>query len=100
MKQLMITKGERRFLILWLATWSFAFFVNLTDINGKIFRNTTPQYIFTENSEHRTQDFYPFTTFIEAHCTCFNGIFNSFNLVEWVVYCLIGIGIVFIPKIW
>ncbi len=111
-----ITKGERRFLILWLATWSFAFFVNLADIKGELLNNSTPQYLFTKNNKEYQSDFFPFTTFVKndelkpekawsnpylsERYTCFNGLFNSFNLVEWLVFCTIGTAIVFVPKIW
>ena len=114
MKRNSLSKGERRFLILWLSTWSFAFFVNFTDINGKI-GSSAPHYIFTINKENREKDFYPFTEFIGDEkkakrswsnpyvpdwYTCFYGFFPSFNFIEWITFCALGIGIVFVPKIW
>ena len=107
MKKLTITQKEKRFLIIWIGICLFAFFVNLVPIEGKIDDFT---YIFTVGE---SGGFYPFTSdFMGRHFIGydqydfmqfkprFNGIFNSFNLPEFIFYILLGFGIVYIPKIW
>ncbi|WP_118972468.1 hypothetical protein [Taibaiella koreensis] len=103
--------SEKRFLIVWIGVCSFAFFVNLADLKGHYTRGGN---IWT--SGQNQGDFWPFTnftTYVEgvtfvgidpsysyASHTGFNGIFNSFDLPEFVFYSFLGLAIVFIPKIW
>jgi hypothetical protein len=123
MEKIIPTLREKRFLIIWLGICLFALFLNLADIQGKIeSKDGKYQYLFFFSSEMYghlyDNDFYPFTDFVVERSVLypseklrdyyigkgtylrFNGIFNSFNLPEFIFYSLLGLGIVFIPKIW
>lgn len=123
MKKLLPSINEKRFLIVWLGICSLALFLNVADIQGKIeVKGGKYQYLFFFSSEmyghSYDEDFYPFTDFIVESSTLypsekirdyyigsgtytrFNGIFNSFNLPEFIFYSILGIGIVFLPKLW
>lgn len=123
MKKIIISLKEKRFLIVWLGLCSFALFLNVFNISGKIESDDGKyQFLFFYSSEENghpyDEDFYPFTKFItnksvlypsesfskyyitKGNYTRFNGIFNSFNLAEFVFYSLLGLGIVILPKVW
>lgn len=109
---LKLTTNEKRFLVIWIIVHSFALFVNLADIEGAIdFNNRdytyTPTYFFTHYNSNRS-DFWPFTKFITtsrcADCvsseTIFEGVFNSYGTAEYLFYMVIGLAIIFVPKLW
>ena len=108
---------QKRFLIIWIIFHSFALFVNLAKIQGTIKEESslfTPEakyeYLFTSLTDW--DKFWPITTYYEKvhkyptpttsayDVIYFNGIFNSYDYREYIFYILIGIGIVFVPKIW
>ncbi len=121
------TLAQKRFLIIWICIHSFALFVNLANINGETVEgdyNGGYTHLFTTRGYE--DDFYPFTTFIYkqkyfvensndprnyygASMTfgewkekepSFNGFFTGYNLPEYIFYILLGLGIIFLPKIW
>lgn len=121
MKNWSISLNQKRFLIVWLGVCLFALFLNVANVGGKIeLTNGEPQYIFFDNSDpygHGYEDdFYPFTEFISDNLlqypditfdmykrgtyTRFNGIFNSYNLPEFIFYSILGLSIIFLPKLW
>ena len=66
MKKLIPTLREKCFLIIWLGICSFALFLNLADIQGKInYKGGKYQYLFFFSSEmyghSYDEDFYPLT---------------------------------------
>ncbi|QNR85077.1 hypothetical protein H9N25_00780 [Pedobacter riviphilus] len=120
-----VTLNQKRFLIVWICIHSFALFVNVASIYGTINEGTqTLGYsnLFTINSYE--DDFWPFTKFTETESyidyspnifdeigkpkrgiwrdktPSFNGIFTGYNLPEYIFYIILGLGIIFIPKIW
>ncbi|WP_395051003.1 hypothetical protein [Flavobacterium sp.] len=123
MKKSIITLKEKRFLIIWLGICGFACFMNAAKVGGKIdFGNGRYQYLFFYNprltGDTYNEDFYPFTEFIvdnsarypsenfsqyfidDGTYIRFNGIFNSFDLPEFIFYSILGLCIVFTPKVW
>lgn len=95
-------------MILWITLNSFALFVNLADIEGRISDNgNTTVNLFTATNEK--SDFWPFTTYYKKYLGFgnsstdsyyFQGIFNSYDLPEYIFYVVLGISIVYIPKVW
>jgi hypothetical protein len=104
-----------------LGICAFALFLNVANIGGKIeFAEGEDQFMFFYNSgaygHTYDDDFYPFTKFICENSERypgkniaiyfpgtykrFNGIFNSFNLPEFIFYCVLALSIIFIPKLW
>ncbi|WP_276345636.1 hypothetical protein [Daejeonella sp. JGW-45] len=113
-----ITIAQRRFLILWVLFHSFALFVNVFKISGTIVNESydagtywKSKYVqlFTTGPD---EDFWPITEYSSyrkyipyyrdtpEEVYNFNGIFNSYDFTEYIFYFLIGLGIVFIPKLW
>ena len=125
-----ITKRERRFLIIWMGVCLFAFLSTIAPIRGTIIDDnfqygtqTNPGiWLFSSGSPSRAaKQFWPFTSdFIYEHNITpiengvlmghvrgylgkthgFWGIFNGFDYLELLVYSLLGLAIIFIPKIW
>jgi len=122
-----VTLNQKRFLIVWICIHSFALFVNLTGLYGTTREGTeTLGYanIFTTNGYKN--DFWPITTFFyreryyvpnpsdprnqhgysvtfgtwKEKEPSFNGLFTGYDSTEYLFYILLGIGFVFIPKIW
>lgn len=128
MNNFKITLNQKRFLIIWICVHSFALFVNLVGLEGgSEYRGSEQNGLFHTftTKDYQKEDFWPFTTFLETHeyyttnyddprntigitfrtrneakQPDFNGIFNSYNLPEYIFYVLLGLGIVFIPKAW
>jgi len=117
MNKWIISLKEKRFLIIWLGVCVLAFFLNLADIRGHIKFDEfkyhslfSSSYDRNDSSHKYDDDFYPFTKFIEENhyqtdsnfvsYKSFNGIFNSFNLPEFIFYSILGLSIIFIPKLW
>lgn len=109
-----ISLREKRFLIIWVLFHAFALFLSIAEIKG----NYENGYYFSNSSS--TKDFWPFAGFnnegyspnfkgydasgssitrYEPYST-FKGIFNGYDLTEFIAYMVLGLGIVFIPKIW
>jgi len=66
-----------------------------------------PQYIFTEGNYDSRDGFWPFVEYLDKYTNynypiqdTFNGIFYNYNIVAFVVYIALGLGIVFLPKFW
>ena len=115
MKKFVLSKGQRRFLIIWIIFHLFALLTNIIPIEGKV--NDTPSgvlYIFTQGSSDK---FWPFSdishrsNYTEIRngnydynstrkVTHFYGIFNGYGIEEFLVYVLTGLLIVFLPKLW
>lgn len=67
-------------------------------------------YLFTDGNTFNSSDFWPFTAYLitkedgvsgyYTKTTCFGGIFNSYGFPEYIAYMLLGLAIVFIPKLW
>lgn len=109
MKNIRITQKERRFLIIWIGVCAFAWFVNYAQIRGYVGNQV---YLFTIGWD--STDFWPFTNFTHNleldnnigpgfrlnDTGAFYGIFKSFNSPEFIVYSLLGVAIIFVPKIW
>jgi hypothetical protein len=127
----MVTRGNRRFLIVWFAMCSFALLCNVAPIRGEIqaenLNTGTPRICLFTN---RGDGFWPFSTeffddrwwtnrdyvefpyrkngaIVDADGYIrndipseFNGLFNGFEYLEFLVYGILGICIVFVPKIW
>lgn len=118
----MLTIKNRRFLIVWFLVSGFALLCNIANLRGQIkdqklnskgkydmYINILSSYGSTENS------FWPFTnTFIEKYqyvsaddttvpdnwVKGFEGIFNGFNYLEFIVYGIVALAIVYVPKMW
>lgn len=115
MKKLIPSKGQRRFLIIWIVFHLFALVINIIPIQGKV--NDTPSgvlYIFTQGP---SSEFWPFSdishksNYTEIRngyydysttkkVTHFYGIFNGYGIEEFLVYVSAGLLIVFLPKLW
>ncbi len=121
-----ITLKQKRFLIIWILIHSFALFVNLENIRGKIpseatisydnyhtkFYNDSYVYLFTTGTYAFGDDFWPFTTFYSAvserphysdgvvNTVYFNGIFNAYKWPAYFFYLFLGFAVIYLPKIW
>ncbi len=118
---------DRRFLIVWISVNAFALFVNIAHIKGELQKksgywdyNNIPQWnLFTEGngidedySIFHPATFWPFTTDFTTYNIRssngnlyderkgFAGIFNEYSYLEFIVYCLLGIAVVIVPKLW
>lgn len=122
-----LTVFQKRFLIVWILIHSFALFVNVADIEGRI-RNegfSPILNIFTTPLADTQNDFWPITTFVKngkiilpgwndpsyplrqkfyvdygKSAFNFYGIFNSYGLTEYIFYIILGIAFVLVPKMW
>lgn len=118
----MISKKEKRFLIVWFLVITFAYLCNAVPIHGTITPyeeldadgyQKTAVFLFTSGGGE--YDFWPFVDYTYGYngvfasdtynfekypVRVFNGIFYSFNGWEFLIYGAIGLGIVFLPKIW
>lgn len=124
-----ISLKQRRFLIVWIALNSIALFVNVAHLEGRIkngmvhFTNGQKDYdykticLFQDNNKDivKTATFYPFTTnftriifredWIDGKQYWmgeegFLGIFNGYSYFEFFIYLLLGIAVIFLPKLW
>jgi len=121
MKKIQLTKKQRRTIIILMGINLFALFVNFFNLSPKIESNTKNDlgqltstnryYLLTDSNSYsnKTKDFWPFTQFTDSqphhgrNYTLryrFYGIFTNFDHSEFLVYCLLIFGVVFIPKIW
>jgi hypothetical protein len=115
MKPLNLTLNQKRFLIIWILFHSFALFVNVAHIYGTLHdgygkdNDNTTVYLFCNTLPDRESDFWPFTSYTEESYQSnlgnyyeryYGGIFNSYGFPEYIFYMLLGLGIVFIPKLW
>jgi hypothetical protein len=105
MNNLKLSTVEKRFLIIWILLHSFALFVNLAEVSGKIDRDN---FLFTNTDPlYSKNGFWPFVNFegtnyypADGNVLYFNGLFYSYGLSAFIFYILLGIGIVYIPKLW
>jgi hypothetical protein len=123
---IMVTQKEKRFLIVWFLVITFAYLCNTVPISGTIVPyqavdeqgyQKTAIYLFSANGwgGYSDSDFWPFVDYTDDYdgtsalsninsekypVRIFNGIFASFNGWEFIIYAAIGLGIVFLPKIW
>lgn len=127
MPKLSISKFQRRFLIVWLLFHSFALFVNVAKIRGKLvdkrivheasmdFQSRdieTNTYVYAFSSDVESRDFWPFSHFYEnrvpdgyakysnVRIHRFNGIFFGYGWDEFAFYVAIGFVFIFIRKLW
>lgn len=113
-----LSLNQKRFLIVWILFHSFALFVNLADIKGTTqneghlvengyYKNTTIN-LLTSNTH---PSFWPFVNYYEdtfeyqspnyrTENLDFNGIFYSYSFSEYIFYILLGLAIIFVPKLW
>lgn len=119
------TINQKRFLIIWICLHSFALFVNVFNIRGRlstsnfISSSTADNYLFTSSSSSSYKnDFWPITNFTEeqryyiepaylsfqkgtwAYKTAFKGIFQDYDYSEFIFYILLGLAVIYLPKIW
>jgi len=119
-----LTLNQKRFLIVWILLNSFALFVNLADIRGAIDNSDTSYnsygylihngtdriiYLFTNSSGQNKSDFWPFTSYYSINYPSnsgfpiqhfYGGLFNSYDIPEYIFYMVLGFAIVFVPKLW
>lgn len=122
-----ITLAERRFLIIWCSFHLFALCTSLIPIKGEIVdQNKYRDYIFTSTDHYNSErGFWPFVKMLEENGystnvedytysssgypektvsrgkrSLFKGIFYNYSLGAFLVYILLGFGIIFIPKVW
>jgi len=117
MKKFSLTKNQRRFLMLWIAFHLIALTVNIVPIKGEhVSSNHRLYYILTEADN--PDEFWPFVryvvpgaiytkyggmttqTYATGQTDNFNGIFNDYDISEFLVYVLGAIAIIYIPKLW
>lgn len=108
---------QKKFLAIWAIIHSIALFVNLANIRGTIVERSTlfsndAKYVYLFTDLTYEDKFWPFTPFYEktikhpehtnntVTITCFNGIFNSYGISEFIFYIVSSIVIVFLPKLW
>jgi hypothetical protein len=119
MNNLKLSAVQTRFLVIWILFHSFALFVNLNDIEGRIGNDD----LFTQS--YSTDSFWPFvsfsgtyhqkapitdytsdnynssnTTYLDKDDTYFKGIFYSYNITAFVFYIILGFSIVYVAKLW
>jgi len=108
-----LTVNQKRFLIVWVLFHSLALFVNLAHIDGKIqdgnsSNDNTTIYLFN-GIGGQDSDFWPFTSYHSSYNETnldnridyyYGGLFNSYGFPEYIFYLLLGMSIVFIPKLW
>ena len=115
----MLTQKNRRFLIVWFSVITFALICDLVPITGalpdvytinksygnELYNGT--HYVLT--SGHADGSFWPFEVdyFYDGHThnhempiRFFRGVFYGFDFWEFLIYGIIGLAIVFLPRIW
>lgn len=117
-----MTLKNKRFLIVWFLTSGFALLCNVANLRGEIKENKLnsrgkyDMYInILTGYENPENSFWPFTnTFIEKYryisvndttvpddlIKGFAGIFNGFDYLEFIVYGIVALAIIYIPKMW
>ncbi len=107
-----ITLKQRRFLIIWCIFHSFAYISNLIPITFDIHSND----IFTNGDDFNPNyGVWPFVEYFRFCKSCgdwnsahtmrddvnvFRGIFFNYNFMIFIIYLIVGISIVYIPKLW
>ena len=112
------TLKQKRFLIVWCCFHLLALLVNIVPINGDLSHQVKHNEFSPENNEYnilyvftngydKTDGFWPFVKYSYSKyyyntgtVDVFNGIFAGYDIGEAVTYILIGIAIVFLPKLW
>ena len=75
---------------------------NYYNVSGNV---TTVTYLFTDGYD-RTNGFWPFVQYTPRIYyplgvnSSFNGIFAGYDVSEFITYIILGLAIVFLPKIW
>jgi len=115
-----LTLNQRRFLIIWILFHSFAYFVNIAQIEGRITiqgDSSVNNYnlLTSINTDPYEHPFWPFVTFYRDHLndsfhstapngmvsyTNFYGIFNYYSLKAYISYIIIGLALIYVPKFW
>lgn len=122
-----ITQSQKRFLIVWFCINLFALIVNIVPIEGKLTSNDSLNSVYWFTREGDSKKFWPFTNYVDnwtrpkgnnyglfsdagdfsvinksdlEHVSRFNGFFHSYDISEFMVYTILGIAIIFVPKIW
>jgi hypothetical protein len=112
-----ISLGQKRFLIIWCLFHLFALATSVIPIKGEILIEEDgmkyTNYIFTDKWDVEGK-FWPFVEmydpngyntynrFIEQRVQKgeFKGIFRNYNIGAFFVYIVLGLLIVFLPKLW
>lgn len=107
MKKLILSKAQKRFLLIWVVFHLFGLTANLVPIKGEIGEDRgAVSYIFTPADE--SNRFWPFVSFVEPYAHGFTGektyhfmgIFYEYDISEFLVYVLGAIVIILVPKLW
>lgn len=111
----MITIKQRRFIICWLAICFFALLCNIGPIEGELKEFDGKSYFnLFANKSSSDYGFWPFSNSFSGSyydyesegltatgsLKGFNGIFNGFTYLEFVVYGAVGFAIILVPKYW
>jgi len=123
---LKLTLNQKRFLIAWTLFHSFALFVNLVDINLKVYEdgsNTEDRHYVYLGTFGQSDGFWPFTSYYKeslgilkstvkygngltmdfpgtSNNYYYGGLFNSYGFTEYISYILFALVIIFVPKLW
>ena len=121
MKKSIISLGQRRFLIIWIAFHCTALFFNVAKIEGSLRnRGYSPVFnLFTTIDDTHYDEFYPFVRFVytgkyssikgeyayiyvnkSQDATNFFGVFTGYDVKAFFFYIVLGLAIIFLPKLW
>jgi len=113
--RLFLTTNQKRFLIVWVIFHFLALFVNIADVRGltnpSLPENGKTGYQICLFTQYGHDGFWPFVQFYKENyeqlyatsygkIVYFNGLFYSYDLSAFVFYMLVGLGVVFIPRLW
>lgn len=120
------TLNQKRFLIVWILFNLFALFVNLAGLNLKVYEdgsNTEDRHYVYLGTTGDSDGFWPFTSYYKKSLGMssntvkypdgnaltfqgvpdayyYGGLFNSYGIVQFIVYVCLSLILVFVPKLW